>query len=191
MHTNSTSAGGAATDPGVPQTIAMAVEDGGATEGVFEYFDPLPPAFPLDALPNAIRQLAIEGATSIGCPPEFIAGPALVAAAAAIGMSRVVEVTSSHREPPVLFLAVVGEPGTAKSPAEAQALAPTIVRDLVRACRELVRAGQTIVLVEQNIAATLALAERVYMLNNGHIVHEGPAREIEAQPEILRRHLGV
>ncbi|MGZ5176252.1 MAG: ABC transporter ATP-binding protein [Burkholderiales bacterium] len=72
-----------------------------------------------------------------------------------------------------------------------EGLAPTIVRDLVRACRELVEAGQTIVLVEQNIAATLALAQRVYMLNNGHIVHEGPAREIKAQPEILRRYLGV
>jgi branched-chain amino acid transport system ATP-binding protein len=72
-----------------------------------------------------------------------------------------------------------------------EGLAPTIVRDLVRACRELVAAGQTIVLVEQNIAATLALAQRVYMLNNGHIVHEGPAQEIKAQPEILRRYLGV
>ena len=72
-----------------------------------------------------------------------------------------------------------------------EGLAPLIVRDLVRACRQLVEAGQTIVLVEQNIAATLALAERVYMLNNGHIVHEGPAREIKARPEILQRHLGV
>jgi branched-chain amino acid transport system ATP-binding protein len=72
-----------------------------------------------------------------------------------------------------------------------EGLAPTIVRDLVRACRELVEAGQTIVLVEQNIAATLALAQRVYMLNNGHIVHEGPAQEIKAQPEILHRYLGV
>ncbi len=72
-----------------------------------------------------------------------------------------------------------------------EGLAPTIVRDLVRACRELVQAGQTIVLVEQNIAATLALAERVYILNNGHIVHEGPAQEIKTQREILRRYLGV
>ena len=46
-------------------------------------------------------------------------------------------------------------------------------------------------LVEQNIAATLALAQRVYMLNNGHIVHEGPAQEIRAQPQVLQRYLGV
>jgi branched-chain amino acid transport system ATP-binding protein len=52
-------------------------------------------------------------------------------------------------------------------------------------------AGQTLVLVEQNIAATLALAQRVYMLNNGHIVHEGTIQEMRATPEVLRRHLGV
>ncbi len=40
-----------------------------------------------------------------------------------------------------------------------EGLAPVIVRDLVKACRELAAAGQTIVLVEQNLAATLALAQ--------------------------------
>jgi branched-chain amino acid transport system ATP-binding protein len=72
-----------------------------------------------------------------------------------------------------------------------EGLAPVIVRDLMEACRELAAAGQTIVLVEQNLAATLALAHRVYILNNGHIVHEGPADELKARPEILHRHLGV
>jgi branched-chain amino acid transport system ATP-binding protein len=65
------------------------------------------------------------------------------------------------------------------------------VRELVRVCRELAAAGQTIVLVEQNLAATLALASRIYIINNGHIAHEGLAREIQAQPEVLQRYLGV
>ena len=51
--------------------------------------------------------------------------------------------------------------------------------------------GQTIVSVEQNLAAVLALAQRVYILNNGHLAHEGPAAEIKANPDILHRHLGV
>ena len=72
-----------------------------------------------------------------------------------------------------------------------EGLAPAIVRYLVDACRALAAAGQTIVLVEQNIAATLALAKRVYIINNGHLVHEGPAAEIRAQPEVLQRYLGV
>ena len=72
-----------------------------------------------------------------------------------------------------------------------EGLAPVIVRDLVKACRDLATAGQTIVLVEQNLAATLALAQRIYIINNGHIVHEGPAEELKAQPELLQRYLGV
>jgi branched-chain amino acid transport system ATP-binding protein len=72
-----------------------------------------------------------------------------------------------------------------------EGLAPVIVRDLMTACRNLAEAGQTIVLVEQNLAATLALAQRAYIINNGHIVHEGPAAAIKARPEILQRHLGV
>jgi branched-chain amino acid transport system ATP-binding protein len=72
-----------------------------------------------------------------------------------------------------------------------EGLAPLIVRELVLLCRDLAAAGQTIVLVEQNLAATLALAQRVYIINNGHIAHEGTAQEIKAQPDILRRHLGV
>ncbi len=72
-----------------------------------------------------------------------------------------------------------------------EGLAPVIVHDLVRACRELADAGQTIVLVEQNLAATLALARRVYIVNNGHIAHEGPAEELKRQPELLQRYLGV
>jgi branched-chain amino acid transport system ATP-binding protein len=72
-----------------------------------------------------------------------------------------------------------------------EGLAPVIVKDLMRACRTLAEAGQTIVLVEQNLAASLALAQRVYIINNGHIVHEEPAAELKAQPELLQRYLGV
>jgi len=72
-----------------------------------------------------------------------------------------------------------------------EGLAPVIVRDLVKACRDLADAGQTIVLVEQNIAAALTLAQRAYFINNGHIAHEGPTSEIRARPQVLQRYLGV
>jgi branched-chain amino acid transport system ATP-binding protein len=72
-----------------------------------------------------------------------------------------------------------------------EGLAPVIVRDLMSACRQLSAAGLTVVLVEPNLAATLALAQRIYILNNGHIVHEGPAQELKAQPDLLQRYLGV
>jgi branched-chain amino acid transport system ATP-binding protein len=72
-----------------------------------------------------------------------------------------------------------------------EGLAPVIVRDLLDACRRLAAEGQTIVLVEQNVAAVLALAQRIYILNNGHIAHEGPAQELRSRPEVKRRYLGV
>jgi branched-chain amino acid transport system ATP-binding protein len=72
-----------------------------------------------------------------------------------------------------------------------EGLAPVIVRDLVQACRHLADAGQTILLVEQNLAAALTLAQRAYIINNGHIVHEGPTGEIKARPKVLERYLGV
>ena len=72
-----------------------------------------------------------------------------------------------------------------------EGLAPVIVRDLVKACRDLADAGQTIVLVEQNLAAALMLAQRAYIINNGHIAHEAPTSEIKANPQVLQRYLGI
>jgi len=72
-----------------------------------------------------------------------------------------------------------------------EGLAPVIVHDLVKVCRDLADAGQTVVLVEQNLAATLTLAHRAYIINNGHIAHEGPASEIKTRPRVLERYLGV
>jgi branched-chain amino acid transport system ATP-binding protein len=72
-----------------------------------------------------------------------------------------------------------------------EGLAPVIVQELLNVCRDLAAAGLTMVLVEQNLAATLALAHRVYIINNGHIVHEGAAAEIKEQPQLLQRYLGL
>jgi branched-chain amino acid transport system ATP-binding protein len=72
-----------------------------------------------------------------------------------------------------------------------EGLAPIIVRDLLDICRQLAEAGQTIVVVEQNITAAMRLADRVYILNNGHMVEDLTAAQVRASPEILHRYLGV
>jgi len=105
--------------------------------------------------------------------------------------SRGTDLSGGEQQMLAIARALVRDPKMILLDEPFEGLAPAIVRNLVAACRGLAAAGQTIVLVEQNIAATLALAQRVYMLNNGHIVHEGPAQELRAQPEILHRHLGV
>ena len=72
-----------------------------------------------------------------------------------------------------------------------EGLAPSIVRDLLATCRALAEAGQTIVVVEQNVTAALSLADRVYIINNGHLVEEMTAQSARERPETLHRHLGV
>ena len=72
-----------------------------------------------------------------------------------------------------------------------EGLAPIIVHDLLATCRDLAAGGQTILLVEQNISAAMSLADRVYMINNGHIVEALTAQAARDTPEVLHRHLGV
>jgi branched-chain amino acid transport system ATP-binding protein len=105
--------------------------------------------------------------------------------------SRGTDLSGGEQQMLAIARALVRDPKIVLLDEPFEGLAPVIVRDLMTACRNLAAAGQTIVLVEQNLAAILALAQRVYIVNNGHIVHEGPALEIKAQPEILQRYLGV
>jgi len=72
-----------------------------------------------------------------------------------------------------------------------EGLAVNIVQNLLEVCRALVAAGQTIVIVEQNVRAALGLANRTYVLNNGHVVFEGSSEQLRSAPEVMNRYLGV
>jgi branched-chain amino acid transport system ATP-binding protein len=105
--------------------------------------------------------------------------------------NRGTELSGGEQQMLAIARALVRDPKIILLDEPFEGLAPVIVRDLMQACRDLADAGQTIVLVEQNLAATLTLAQRIYIINNGHIVHEGPAQELRAQPELLQRYIGV
>ncbi|MGB3273366.1 MAG: ABC transporter ATP-binding protein [Xanthobacteraceae bacterium] len=105
--------------------------------------------------------------------------------------SRGTDLSGGEQQMLAIARALIRDPKIVLLDEPFEGLAPVIVRDLMKACRDLAAEGQTIVLVEQNLAATLALAQRVYIINNGHIVHEGTAADIKAQPEVLHRYLGV
>jgi branched-chain amino acid transport system ATP-binding protein len=72
-----------------------------------------------------------------------------------------------------------------------EGLAPLIVRDLIATTRRLAAEGRTIVIVEQNVRAALALAGRAYIVNKGAVVWEGQPPDLQAQPELMHRYLGV
>jgi branched-chain amino acid transport system ATP-binding protein len=105
--------------------------------------------------------------------------------------SRGTDLSGGEQQMLAIARALVRDPKIILLDEPFEGLAPVIVRDLIKACRDLADAGQTIVLVEQNLAAALTLAQRAYIINNGHIAHEGPTSEIKARPKVLERYLGV
>jgi hypothetical protein len=73
--------------------------------------------FPTDALPEPLCGFVAAGAKAISCDPSYIALPLLVTLAAAIGNTRRVRLKRGWTAPAILWGAIVGESGTAKSPA--------------------------------------------------------------------------
>ena len=69
-------------------------------------------------------------------------------------------------------------------------LAPIVVQGIFRTLREINAGGLTIFLVEQNVRQALKIAERAYVLENGHVVLEGSGRELLAEPRVQEAYLG-
>jgi branched-chain amino acid transport system ATP-binding protein len=61
-----------------------------------------------------------------------------------------------------------------------QGLAPLIVRDVFRIVEQMRKEGMTVLLVEQNVRMSLEIADHAYVLDDGHVVFSGPARELAA-----------
>jgi len=72
-----------------------------------------------------------------------------------------------------------------------EGLAPIIVREVGRVLGELRADGLSILLVEQNLALALDVADRVHILSRGRIVHTGTPAELRASDGITSRYLGV
>ncbi len=105
--------------------------------------------------------------------------------------SRGTDMSGGEQQMLAIARALVRDPKIVLLDEPFEGLAPIIVRDLMGVCRTLAQAGQTIIVVEQNIQAAMSLADRAYIINNGHIVEELTAAAMRAQPEVLHRYLGV
>ncbi|HLT75844.1 MAG TPA: ABC transporter ATP-binding protein [Ferrovibrio sp.] len=70
-------------------------------------------------------------------------------------------------------------------------LAPSIVMDMFDAIRRINAEGLSVLLVEQNVSMAMELATRAYVLEEGRIVMEGPARDLMQRPEIRKAYLGL
>jgi len=72
-----------------------------------------------------------------------------------------------------------------------EGLAPLLVREVGRVIAELKRSGLSILLVEQNLALALSVADRVHVLSRGQIVHTGTPAELMTNDDVKTRYLGV
>jgi branched-chain amino acid transport system ATP-binding protein len=70
-------------------------------------------------------------------------------------------------------------------------LAPAVVQEVLRIIRDLNRDGLTCVLVEQNVAVSLALASQAYVLENGRVTLSGRGDELLADDRVRRAYLGL
>jgi branched-chain amino acid transport system ATP-binding protein len=70
-------------------------------------------------------------------------------------------------------------------------LAPAIVQQVLRTIRDLNREGLTCMLVEQNVAVSLKLAARAYVLENGRVTLAGTGDELLADDRVRQAYLGM
>ena len=70
-------------------------------------------------------------------------------------------------------------------------LAPLIVREIFATIERLRAQGTSILLIEQNARAALAVSDHGYVLETGAIVLQGPAEQLAGDPRVIETYLGA
>ena len=86
--------------------------------------------------------------------------------------------------------ALMGKPKLLLLDEPSLGLSPILVDQILAAVTALRQAGITILLVEQNAAAALEIADRGYVIETGKIVHSGPAVDLLSDPKVKSAYLG-
>jgi len=72
-----------------------------------------------------------------------------------------------------------------------EGIMPKLVAQIRHEIADFAKRGISVLLVEQNLRTALRLANRVYLMERGRIVHEGSPASLQADPETVHRYLGV
>jgi branched-chain amino acid transport system ATP-binding protein len=86
---------------------------------------------------------------------------------------------------------LMGAPGLVLFDEPSQGLAPKVVQDVMSAIRRLKAEGVAVVLVEQNVACALGVADRVCVMQGGRVVHACSAQALNDDAAERRRWLGI
>jgi branched-chain amino acid transport system ATP-binding protein len=87
--------------------------------------------------------------------------------------------------------ALMGRPELLMLDEPSLGLAPLVVREIFNIITELRQTGVTIVLVEQNARAALAVADYAYVLEMGEFSLQGPAADLAEDPRVIATYLGA
>lgn len=87
--------------------------------------------------------------------------------------------------------ALIGAPGLVLFDEPSQGLAPKIVQDVMKTIGHLKSEGISVLVVEQNAMSVLGVADRVYVMDHGRIIHKGPAAELRADVALREKLLGI
>ncbi len=101
--------------------------------------------------------------------------------------------TLSGGEQQMLAIArcIMGEPRLIMFDEPSLGLAPTVVHDVLKTIRDLNATGITCVLVEQNVAVSLRIANRAYVLENGRVTLSGTGADLLADERVRQAYLGI
>ncbi|HTP95416.1 MAG TPA: ABC transporter ATP-binding protein [Burkholderiales bacterium] len=86
---------------------------------------------------------------------------------------------------------LMGQPQLVMFDEPSLGLAPVAVQEVLKTIRDLNRRGLTILLVEQNVAASLEISQRGYVLENGRIAFSGPGPELLRDDRVRQAYLGL
>jgi hypothetical protein len=84
--------------------------------------------FPLEALPNKLKEFISDVSKTFGFPPDFVAIPTITILGAALGSHHSIEIKRGFVEKPNIFTAIVSPSGTGKSPALKIAFEPVEIK---------------------------------------------------------------
>ncbi|MDH4173109.1 MAG: ATP-binding cassette domain-containing protein, partial [Betaproteobacteria bacterium] len=72
-----------------------------------------------------------------------------------------------------------------------EGLSPKLVQQVEGIMKSMREHGHAVLLVEQNFALAMAVADYIYVVSAGRFVFQGTPAELDRSPEILDQHLGV
>ena len=87
--------------------------------------------------------------------------------------------------------ALLGSPGLVLFDEPSQGLAPRVAQQVLDVVRRLKAEGVAVLIVEQNPLAALSVADRVYVMDRGRIVHHGSSVDLMENDPLRNRLLGV